>query len=102
MSTLHTVNKSPFANQTLLSCLNHAKEGDSVLMIEDGVYGALSGTQLAEIVAAHAAGLSLYVLRPDLAARGVDENRVIEGVEPIDYAGFVGLVAGTDRTQAWL
>ncbi len=44
MSTLHTVNKSPFATQALLSCLNHAKAGDAVLLIEDGVYGGLGGT----------------------------------------------------------
>ena len=43
MSTLHTVNKSPFATQALVSCLNHAKAGDTVLMIEDGVYGGLGG-----------------------------------------------------------
>ena len=43
MSTLHTVNKSPFGNGTLLSCLNHCKPGDAVLLIEDGVYGALQG-----------------------------------------------------------
>lgn len=102
MSTLHTVNKSPFSNQTLLSCLNHAKDGDSVLMIEDGVYGAMAGSQLADIVAAKAASLSIYVLSADLSARGIDAGKVIDGVKSVDYAGFVGLVADTGRTQAWL
>ena len=50
MSTLHTVNKSPFSTQSLLSCLNHAKDGDAVLMSmtnEAGtiVLGALVGDQ---------------------------------------------------------
>ena len=57
MSTLHTVNKSPFANQSLLSCIAHAKAGDAVLMIEDGVYGAAAGTGLAEALKARGGGM---------------------------------------------
>ena len=102
MSTLHTVNKSPFATQALISCLNHAKAGDAVLMIEDGVYGGLGGTGLTEIIAEFGKNVSLYVLSPDLAARGVDAGRLIGGVEGVDYSGFVDLVAKHDRTQAWL
>lgn len=102
MSTLHTVNKSPFATQALLSCLNHAKDGDAVLMIEDGVYGAAAGTGLAEVVAANAGRVSIYVLGPDLAARGIDSGRLIDGIKSVDYPGFVGLAAEHDRTHAWL
>lgn len=102
MSTLHTVNKSPFATQSLLSCLNHAKDGDAVLMIEDGVYGGAAGTGLADAVAAKAGAVSIYVLGGDLSARGIDTARLIEGVTTVDYAGFVALAAEHDRTQAWL
>ena len=102
MSTLHTVNKSPFATQALVSCLNHCKADDAVLMIEDGVYGGLGGTGLTEIIAEFGKNVSLYVLSPDLAARGVDAGRLIAGVEGVDYSGFVDLVAKHDRTQAWL
>lgn len=102
MSTLHTVNKSPFATNSLSSCLNHCREGDAVLMIEDGVYGGLSGTAVAEQVAAKAGSVSIYVLRPDADARGLAQERMLEGIEGVDYAGFVDLVAAHDRTQAWL
>jgi tRNA 2-thiouridine synthesizing protein B len=102
MSTLHTVNKSPFATQALLSCLNHCKDGDAVLMIEDGVYGGIAGTGLSEIVEERGKAVALFVLSPDLSARGVDASRLISGVEGVDYAGFVDLVAKHDRTQAWL
>ena len=102
MSTLHTVNKSPFATQALISCLNHAKAGDAVLMIEDGVYGGLSGTGMSEIVTEFGKSVTLHVLAPDLAARGIDTKRLIDGVEGVDYTGFVDLVAKHDRTQAWL
>ncbi|RMF41466.1 MAG: sulfurtransferase complex subunit TusB [Alphaproteobacteria bacterium] len=102
MSTLHTVNKSPFETRTLESCLAHCRPGDAVLMIEDGVYGALSGTALSDRVAAKAGAVKLYVLTPDIAARGLPEDRMIAGVTGVDYRGFVDLVAEHDRTQAWL
>ncbi len=102
MATLHTVNKSPFATQALLSCLGHAKAGDTVLLIEDGVYGAAAGTGLAEAVAGLGGDITLAVLVPDMKARGIDEGRLMDGVKTVDYAGFVELAATTDRTQNWL
>jgi len=102
MSTLHTVNKSPFATQSLQSCLNHAKDGDTILMIEDGVYGGTTGTMIASAVAAVAGKVAVRVLEGDMSARGIDAARLINGVTPVDYAGFVELAATTDRTQAWL
>lgn len=102
MATLHTVNKSPFRTQTLLSCLNHAKDGDSILMIEDGVYGGLSGTGLSDAIAARTGALKICVLSEDLQARGLDAGRLVEGVSAVGYDGFVDLVTETDRTQAWL
>lgn len=102
MSTLHTVNKSPFATGSLLSCLAHCRDGDAVLMMEDGVYGALTDTGVASQVAEKVGGVSIYVLKSDTDARGLAEDRLIEGIESVDYDGFVDLVAGTDRTQSWL
>lgn len=101
MSTLHTVNKSPFATNALLSCLMHCKDGDAVLMIEDGVYGALTGSGMAETVTGKAAAISIYALGGDLAARGL-EGKTLSEVGTVDYAGFVDLVAKHDRTQNWL
>ena len=102
MATLHTVNKSPFATQALLSCLGHAKAGDTVLMIEDGVYGGASGTGLAEAVAGLGGAVTLAVLEPDMKARGIAASRLMDGVKTVDYAGFVELADSHDRTQAWL
>lgn len=102
MSTLHTVNKSPFATPALQSCLNHAKDGDTILMIEDGVYGAAKGTVMADAVAAKSGAVKIVVLGPDLAARGIDAARMIDGITSVDYAGFVDLAAKNDVTQAWL
>jgi len=100
MSTLHTVNKSPFTSQTLLSSLNHTKDGDAVLLIEDAVYGATAGTQLNETIKEFgegAAGVKLYVLEADLQARGIDPSRLMKNVSPVDYAGFVKLACHRAR-----
>ena len=102
MSQLHTVNKSPLDRNALESAIQHASKGNAVLMIEDGVYGAMSGTQKSEMVSGAMGDISFYVMGPDLKARGIDEGRVIDGVKVVDYSGFVALVAEHDATQSWL
>lgn len=102
MSTLHTVNKSPFGNGALLSCLNHCKSGDAVLLIEDGVYGGLAGSTVSHAVSTSAVSVEIYVLEGDVQARGLEASKLIEGITPVGYDGFVDLVAKHDRTQAWL
>ncbi len=102
MATLHTVNKSPFATQALISCLGHAKKGDTVLLIEDGVYGGTAGTGIAGKAALRIGDVDLCILAPDLQARGIDPAKIVDGVKLVDYSGFVELAAKHDVTQAWL
>lgn len=102
MSILHTVNKSPFERDSLKSCLNYATSGSSVLLIEDGVYGALQGTSFEGLIKEAMDGINLYALGPDLKARGFGEDRVISGIQVVDYAGFVDMAAENDKVQAWL
>jgi tRNA 2-thiouridine synthesizing protein B len=101
MAMLHTVNKSPFERNTLDSCLNHAREGSSVLLFEDGIYGAIKGSAATGKIQ-DAAGINFYVLGPDLQARGINEDQVIDGVSIVDYGGFVDLVTKHDNVQSWL
>ncbi|AGA89022.1 sulfur relay protein TusB/DsrH [Thioflavicoccus mobilis 8321] len=102
MAILHTVNKSPFERNALESCLKFASPGGAVLLIEDGVYGALRDTAVAERVAAAMDKVKLYVLGPDLKARGFSDERIMAGVQVVDYGGFVDLAAEHDKVQAWL
>jgi tRNA 2-thiouridine synthesizing protein B len=101
MSILHTVNKSPFEKSSMGSAMAHAAEGSAVLFYEDGVYAATKGTSVAD-TASSAAGVKLYVLGPDLKARGVAEDRLIDGVQIVDYAGFVDLATEYDKVVAWV
>jgi len=102
MAMLHTVNKSPFERRTLDSALRHAIKGSGILLIEDGVYAAFDGTVVADKVKAAMADHKIYVLGPDVSARGMSEDNVIDGVQVIDYSGFVDLVTEYDKVQSWL
>ena len=102
MSTLHTVNKSPFERSSLHSCLGHLTAGDAVLLIEDGVVGARKGSVAVAMVQAALQNSKVYALAPDLAARGIKAADVIDGIQLVDYAGFVDLVTQHARTAAWL
>jgi len=102
MAILHTVNKSPFEKNSLETCLRIAIEGSSVLFIEDGVYGAMDGTSLNGKLSDASNRLQFYVLGPDLAARGLSEENVMECIEVVDYDGFVDLVVEHDTTHACL
>ena len=101
-SMLHLINKSPFERNALDSCLRLAKAGSSILLIEDGVYAAMAKADHAEKITSRMEDLSFYVLGPDVAARGLGDTPLIEGVHVVDYEGFVDLVAEQDVTQSWL
>lgn len=64
--------------------------------------GAINGTSFSDAVKTAMADKAVYVLGADLAAREHLEGKAIEGVQVVDYAGFVDLTANTDRTQSWL
>lgn len=102
MSDLHTVNKSPFEKSSLESCLRFSMAGSAILLYEDGVYAALKGTAVENMIASVVGEKKVYVLGPDYKARGLDESRIIDGVEVVDYAGFVDLVDTNDKVQAWV
>lgn len=102
MSTLHTVNRSPFERDALESCLRHALAGSAVLLFEDAVYAALAGTRHAALLAARLDECTCYALGPDLQARGLLPAQLLDGIEVVDYEGFVALAAKHERVQAWL
>jgi tRNA 2-thiouridine synthesizing protein B len=99
---LHTVNKSPFERTALDSCLKTAVKGSAILLYEDGVYAARKGTVLSARMEVAAKDFAIYVLEPDLKARGIGREQVIDGVTVVDYGGFVDLVAEKGTVNAWL
>ncbi len=98
---LHTVNKSPFERNSLESCLTHMQPGNALLLIEDGVYGALEGTLVSAKIKEAMKNMKVFALAPDVDARGVGA-RLIAGVQLVDYSGFVDLVTEYSKVQSWL
>lgn len=97
---LHIVNKSPLSNNALDSCLRVAQSGE-ILLIEDAVYAAASGNAFEGKIREAMGRFKIYVLQPDLEARGL-ADRIIEGVSPVDYGGFVDLTTTNKTCQSWL
>ncbi|MEZ5540810.1 MAG: sulfurtransferase complex subunit TusB [Pseudomonadota bacterium] len=95
---LHLVNKSPYDTCSMNTAATIMQDGDQLLLIEDGVYGAMKDGKAASLLA----GRKVAVLGPDLAARGIPEDKLLDGVDVIDYGGFVDLVTANDRVQSWL
>ncbi|ART61704.1 sulfurtransferase complex subunit TusB [Kushneria marisflavi] len=93
MSTLHLVNRSPFATRILDELAAAVCEGDHVLLIEDGVYAA-NGTALDDFPG----GVELWVLEEDCISRGVAPS---DASRRVSMAGFVDLTATTHRTVSW-
>ena len=87
---LFTVNKSPLMFGNLESVLRIAPEGEPILLYEDGVYAAAAGAASEELVKQAMAQHPVYALQADLEARGL--AALIEGIQVIDYVGFVELV----------
>jgi tRNA 2-thiouridine synthesizing protein B len=97
---LHIINKSALTNGSFESCLRVTESGE-ILLIEDAVYAATKDSALEAKVREALGRFKIHVLMPDLEARGL-ADRLIEGVSPVDYGGFVDLVAGNNNCQSWL
>jgi len=95
---LHLVNKSPYENGNLNRASSIMNDGDALLLIEDAVYGAVKAGKASAMLDGH----TVSVLGPDLAARGISEDKLADGVNVVDYAGFVELVEANDKVQSWL
>jgi len=102
MGTLNIINKSPFEKRTLEQCLSRIGSGDGVLLIEDAVVAAVGGTAVSNAITAAGSQSKLYVLGPDLDARGFADASLLGDVNIVDYAGFVDLVVKHDRVHSWL
>jgi len=98
---LHIVNKSHRQTTALASCLRLAKSGHALLLTEDAVYAATRGGAASAGVAEALGRLKVYVLQPDLDARGM-AGQLLDGVTAVGYDGFVDLVAEHPNNQSWL
>lgn len=96
---LHTVSKSPTSSDALSSCLRIAAAGSKLLLLEDAVYAAITGTPAQKRLEART-DLVCYALECDVAARGLRE--LIAGhVTLVNEAEFVRLSVECHAVQSW-
>ncbi len=96
---LHTVNKSLFQNGALENCLRLARDGDAILLLEDGVYAAAAGTVKSSLIEQAVKRFAVYAIEADLKARGL--GNLIKEVRVASYGDFVDLVEKYP-VHAWL
>ncbi len=97
-STLHTLNASAREQAALLQrLLRCASTGDSLLLIENGVYNI---TDADSLKAVKATGLTIYCLQADVLARGL-EHAELAGVQTVDDNQFVALSCSHQKVISW-
>jgi len=96
---LYIVNKSPADSLALVNCLQRARVGDAVLLIEHAVLAVCSSQPL--LTEAVEAGVVVFALLPDLQARGIEVTRGLDNIQYIDYSGFVELVEQNKVIRSW-
>lgn len=94
---LHTLMHSPWQcdTDTLLRMLSH---GDDLLLLQDGVLGALANSVMLDTLLS--APATLWVLQEDVEARGLSVQ-ISPRVQSLDYTGFVALTAKHQQQMTW-
>lgn len=94
---LHTLIHSPWYSDldTLLLMLTAE---DDLLLLQDGVLGALEGSSaLSRLLTSPA---TLWVLTEDVSARGL-AGQISAKIRPVDYTGFVALTEKHRQQMTW-
>jgi len=97
---LHIINKSPFTTTALTSCLDVAQSNDVIVLIEDAVVAARINTAITAEIMSALKTKTIYALKTDLEARGLNEQLIIE-IKLIDYREFVELTVQHHPIQSW-
>jgi len=94
---LHTLNGSP-SQPAFAQCLRVLGADDALLLLGDGVYSVMPGSEALSKL--RASGAELFVLGPDALAAGL-AGALPDDVRRVDYDGFVELSERFRRQQAW-
>lgn len=94
---LHTVNKSPFQQATLSQCLSLCDKEDGVILLEDGVYGALRVNPQAKQLSM----VQCFAIEADLQTRGLLAKPLIKQINLIDFDDFVTLSCQYSQVLSW-
>ena len=94
---LHTLNTGP-QESAFQDCLRIAAADDAILLMGDGVYGAIKSTDAcSELLKT---GADVYLLRADAQAAGIS-GQLNDQIQSVDMDGFVTLSERFPRQLAW-
>lgn len=104
MATLYLITKSPFIHNDPFEAIRVAvlqkrnEEKIGVILLQDAVIGVKKG-QFSEresfellVLEAIRKGVNIYALEPDLRARAIKSEEIIDNVTQISYLRFVDLI----------
>ena len=94
---LHLISQSPIE----AAVLDRIETGDSIVFLENAVLRLLQQGDLKETLDRLKSHCRLYVLSDELAVRGIRADELINGIEVIDYTGFVDLTVVHELIQTW-
>lgn len=94
---LHTLINSPFKCD-FSALLRMLKEGDDLLLLQDGVLAALEGSKALESL--RQAPVSVFALNEDIQARGLSAQ-ISSTAATISYNDFVALTVKHPQQMAW-
>lgn len=101
MPTLHLI-RNPLTTAKLAEqLLARMAPTDRLLLIENGIYSIIGETVASRCLQELADRDGLFVLEPDLIARGLKSEDVLSRALRVDYAGFVELAATSARVVTW-
>lgn len=93
---LHTLNASP-TSAAFRDCLRHIGPGDALLLLGDGVYAAIDGTEACGALRDSEAVIHLLASHAQAAGVVPQPGWIIT----VDMAGFVALTERFERQMAW-
>ena len=89
ITALHTIHSVAGLDR----CLGRATAESTLLLLEDGVYAALTPRDIPT--------RAFYVLAEDLAARGLERGDLAPGITALDIKGFVALTVAHSPVVSW-
>ncbi|CAH1044675.1 sulfurtransferase complex subunit TusB [Halomonas sp. TD01] len=93
---LHILNKPPHSDAAV-QMLNALSNGDSVVLIEDGVQAALYPEWQGWATSA----ASIFMLAEDAISRGIHSIAITHGLPLIEMDGFVALTEQHEQIISW-
>jgi tRNA 2-thiouridine synthesizing protein B len=94
---LHLIFQSPID----MAILERIDSGDDVVFLENSVLRILKKGSLSDTLTQLLKRNHLCVLVYDIEVRGIVADKLVNGIEVIDYAGLVALTVKNPVIQSW-